>query len=143
MSALAKRAKLTTKQPAKARKPKGDILTVTDRVVNFGIVTDASGNAKLTKAKGDKPGKPYWKLKLAGGFEAMVFSESQGTRLAKAFSEGLTVIIEYATSGQYNNIESVKLGSGGASPARAVQQQQQPTTTTCCGRPPDQCDCAF
>lgn len=136
-------------EPAKGRKPKGDILTVTDRVANFGIATDTNGNTKLTKPKGKegepgyKPGKKYWKLKLAGGFEAMVFSESQAQRLGKAFSEGLTVIIEYTTSGQYSNIESVKLASGGAAPATTRQQPAATTIATCCGKPVEQCDCAF
>jgi len=118
-------------EPAKRSTPKGDVLTVTDHVVSFGLVTGRNGEPALTK-KGAK----YWKLKLAGGFEAMVFSESQGTRLAKALQEGLTAIIEHTTDGKYNNIESVKLASGGA------PRQQEPETLSC-GHSPDNCDCGF
>lgn len=118
---------------APRKKPKGDVLTVTDHVVSFGIVTDRGGNPKTTKK-----GANYWRLKLAGGFEAMVFSESQGKRLAKAYEEGLTVIIEYTTDGKYNNIESVTLGKGGT-PRPAQQEPALPG----CGHSPDNCDCAF
>lgn len=104
---------------AKSKKPKGDILTITDRVASFGTATDRSGNPVKTKVKPDgKGGNEYWKLKLVSGFQCSVFSSTQAVTCSKAYDENLTLIVEYTKTddGKYNNIESVKIGA--ASPER-------------------------
>jgi hypothetical protein len=102
-------------EPKKERKkadPK-DILSVTGYVLHFGeVVNAANGEPKLTKG-----GRPYWSLKLTNGFEAKVFSTTQATICSRAYDEQKPIIVDYVKEGQYNNIESVKLGVATVQPA--------------------------
>lgn len=131
-----------------SRAPKGDILTVTDTVASFGIAIGVDGQPKLTKPKAPKEGedpKPrrkYWNLNLSGGFAAKVFSESQAKRCATAFETGASLIVEYIQSGNYANIESVKVAAG-APPRQAAPQAATEVRLSCGHLPSDDCSCAF
>lgn len=106
----------STAEPKKREsgEPK-DIHTVTGYVLHFGqVVNLATNEPKTTK----KSGKPYWRLKLTNGFEAMVFSTSQATICSTAYDQQKPLIVDYTIDGKYDNIESVKLGAVAAEPPR-------------------------
>lgn len=102
------------------REQKGDILTVTGNVLHFGLYCDRYGEPKTTKK-----GNQYWQLKLASGFEAMVFSSSQAATCQKAFDEDRPLIVDYIISGKYSNIEDVRLGAMPPRPVATIDDDDE------------------
>ena len=95
------------------RAPKGDVLTVTGKVTNFGEA-----------AKKDKNGNPYYVLKLDTGFYANIFSGSDAAICSQAWDEGIPLIVEYVVNGKYSNVESVRMGTGGAKPKAREEEDE-------------------
>ena len=101
----------------KAKAPKGDVLTVTGRVIECNLITDRSGNPVLTKKQ-----QEMRKLKLDCGngskFETTIFGYSSYLPLiSKADAEGRDLIVGYTEkidgTKVYQNIASMELGAGG------------------------------